>query len=879
MLQKFQHFFGRDEHLQSLVTSPKQPQSWRDGSASPPLQDWSTRRVGVGLPRQATFRRQNSERRERLCPVEPGTDERRAMSASRNASVSRPEPRSKSLPPQYAPVCTSVSDVALRSIPDITVEDENNSRMAEEPFSIDPSDELAQYDDYRPPRPLSRTSSNASLHHHTAAGNDRAQLNAELDSKWILNLSMHFRDKSDREKFFVTYAERPNKWRRVTVSCDYRNAEPGSLERDLKELQFQRDKSLQIYESIRDSLPEIQFYDTVTNLKLETSDGRLHVHVTEDANEIISYPSISTVAHILDDDEYQPMEIRESDLSFDSHLSGFVYKVSHSGRTYIKKEIPGPDTIDEFLYEVNALHALSYSDYVVRLEGIVVDDSRQIVKGLLISYAEQGAIVDLLYDHKDDISWERRQKWAQQAVQGLSDIHEEGYVQGDFTLSNIVVDEYDNAKIIDINRRGCPVGWEPPEIARKIASNQRISMYIGEKSDLYQLGMTLWALAMNDDEPERHDPPLSVAAFPSEVPSEYQDIVRICLSSEPRRRLSAKQLLEMFPTDLTDMARPTAEADRRPRLACHTERFFFNPESAVEREDIERFSPQRQQRQQQQHDDTIYSPHSSWDDHTFTYPRSSNYEFDSASSAFERPRGRRLPSDYEGSITDSRYCESGKRNTPFPRWEEDEMQLVPDATSTNPLDEAMRKDCQVLPGAETLSRSTSSQNLDEHGKRSDHNPALSTCTNPTAIELDHARPRLVSWLSETSASTPRHSQATIPQVTPIRHLSRPDCLSTDFSGRSTHPALAGTSAEQHQSTNTAPETSVRNPPSLPYADSGYDEPLGFTGLGDHSFESCAGCQTEPLPADPQTRIAEGTGSDLDPRDQALAYSVETKQPH
>lgn len=35
-----------------------------------------------------------------------------------------------------------------------------------------------------------------------------------------------------------------------------------------------------------------------------------------------------------------------------------------------------------------------------------------------------------------------------------------GFVQGDFTLSNIVIDSNDDAKIIDINRRGCPVGWE-----------------------------------------------------------------------------------------------------------------------------------------------------------------------------------------------------------------------------------------------------------------------------------------------------------------------------------------------------------------------------------------------------------------------------------
>lgn len=106
----------------------------------------------------------------------------------------------------------------------------------------------------------------------------------ELERIWILNLSMHFRDKSKREKFFVTYREKGEHWRRVTISLDYRDAPDNSLEMDLIHTKFQRDKSAKIYEAIRDSLQDIQFYDTVTNLKLQTTDGRLHVHVVEDVN-------------------------------------------------------------------------------------------------------------------------------------------------------------------------------------------------------------------------------------------------------------------------------------------------------------------------------------------------------------------------------------------------------------------------------------------------------------------------------------------------------------------------------------------------------------------------------------------------------------------
>ena len=481
MWHKLQHFLAKDDATQSPIDGSDDeqwPETWADRRDSNKTES-STRPLAVDLPRQATFRRQNSERRDRLLPIQPGHAERRAVSSTRHASVSLPRRRATSSPPNCDPARTSAPEVNTARA-DVS----GGDTQVDLPPTLDsthptPTEDLWAEDNYRPPRPPSRTSSNDSHYPQMPLIDDKSELRDELDRGWILNLSMHFRDKSDREKFFVTYAQTPNFWRRVTISCDYRNAESGSLEMDLKELQFQRDKSMQIYESIRDSLPEIQFYETVTNLKLETTDGRLHVHVTEDVNEIIPHPPKTTITHIFNNHEFQPMKIRENELVFESHLSGFVYKVQYNGRTYIKKEIPGPDTVDEFLYEINALHALHDSDHVIKLRAIVLDDTESVVKGLLIGYADQGAIVDLLYDHRGLIAWEDRCRWAEQAVRGLSEIHEEGYVQGDFTLSNIVVDGDGNAKIIDINRRGCPVGWEPPEIATKIASNQRISIYIG----------------------------------------------------------------------------------------------------------------------------------------------------------------------------------------------------------------------------------------------------------------------------------------------------------------------------------------------------------------------------------------------------------------
>ncbi|SPJ70775.1 uncharacterized protein FTOL_00503 [Fusarium torulosum] len=549
----FRKLFGRQGGNGALQKPSEQPKGMQNEEESTDLEKGGlirrmSRRVVPGLPRAQTFKRQISERRTNLSPVDPTPDERRAVSMDRRSYRQRTPSASQQAtnPRVSAPsFLGSPQDDVPRFVPSISVDS-----VADTPPQ-DPTEPILHRDDedtLADECPAQDNLSTADTHSITASQYE-AIIHEELEKTWILNLSMHFRDRSRREKFFVTYRERDHLWRRVTISLDYRDAPPNSLEMDLIHTHYQREKSAKIYEAIRESLRDIQFYDTVTNLKLQTTDGRLHVHVVEDGNEIIQYPTVAQVKHL------GCRRVREKDIAFESHMSGFVYKVNVNGHTLIKKEIPSPDTIDEFLYEVNALNSLRFSHNVIHFYGVVVDDQDEHVKGLLINYADQGALIDIIYEHCKDgdyeLPWATREKWARQIVEGLSDIHESGFVQGDFTLSNIVIDGYGDAKIIDINRRGCPVGWEPPEATPLIESNQRITMYIGVKSDLYQLGMVLWALASQEDEPEAQGRPLILGPEVN-IPDWYRQMAEVCLSNDPRMRLQASALLEMFPRPKED---------------------------------------------------------------------------------------------------------------------------------------------------------------------------------------------------------------------------------------------------------------------------------------------------------------------------------------
>ncbi|KAI4213596.1 MAG: hypothetical protein LQ351_003820 [Letrouitia transgressa] len=708
MWQRFSisRWLGREDRTAGCPNEAKEPPAVpRPGVLSRRL----SRKVVPGLPRPPTFRRQNSERRERLKPIEPSTTERRTLSVDRRRASSAcpppllPVPSRKKSAPEANEIGSDNEPASVNPVPNATPITPEQSQFPPPP----PPPPI-------PPAPQNRREDEPPKSEASFDGKIDDEIKDELEKKWILNLSMHFRDQSPREKFFLTYAETPQKWRRVTVSCDYRDAPADSLERDLQNLQFQRDKSARIYESIRSSLPDIQFYDTVTNLKLETRDDRLHVHVTEDINEIIPYPSVHAVQHL------ECPRFKESDLHFEGHMSGFVYKVKVFGEIYIKKEIPGPDSVDEFLYEINALTALIGSKSVIQFQGLVMDEENTVVKGLLIGYAEKGALVDILYDHKGELEWARRERWAKQIIQGLSEIHEAGFVQGDFTLSNIVIDYKDEAKIIDINRRGCPVGWEPPEISRLVESSQRISMYIGVKSDLFQLGMVLWALAQEEDEPERQPRPLSLDKAGPNIPLYYRYIVSILLHREPKQRLAAKDLLLTFPElgqeDLRlENLRPISEKQAVRILSSshkvYVDRSLPNTDGYEIREDING------------HGSPLINGH--------TYgrrPGSVDLPIDLSSSYLVDRRGRQPPTNISHLSLSDR-CHSSNRNkdsepqivaispTGERRWEEVEMDGTPYLIQRDSLEfEDFKRTGRI---SEALRREIHSVNADI-GRRFDH---------------------------------------------------------------------------------------------------------------------------------------------------------------
>lgn len=229
-----------------------------------------------------------------------------------------------------------------------------------------------------------------------------------------------------------------------------------------------------------------------------------------------------------------------------------------------RKDIPSPGRVGEYLKQIRTLGQLLDCRFVIDLYGVVLSQNGTRITGYLMPFCPGGALVDVIYDNPGGLSWSRREKWAKQIVTGLSQIHDIGTVHGNLTLSSIVLDDDDDIRILGIGTDRVAIGWEPPEVEPVIQANQSVTRYLSLRSDIFQLGMVLWALANQNDEPETLGRPLPVIDDMG-VPAWYKLVVEACLSRDPQQRPHAASLLDFFPSiiylDIADIRNnPALEA-------------------------------------------------------------------------------------------------------------------------------------------------------------------------------------------------------------------------------------------------------------------------------------------------------------------------------
>jgi hypothetical protein len=234
------------------------------------------------------------------------------------------------------------------------------------------------------------------------------------------------------------------------------------------------------------------------------------------------------------------------------------------------------------LYAIRVLHYMNGSPGFTKLTGIVTDDSRRYLKSYLIQLPM--ACWNLLkMAENPSVSWQRREKWANQIVRGVSQIHAHSFVVGGLhTWTVPVIDNTDSVQFWSFKERfvtGRIIGaYYPPEFlhVRDIPPtvDEADSPYLTSKTDIFHLGLILWLLAENKPETRAspvcrrrgcnkredkrkdgnntcdlsHAEPIALPPLPESIPKYFKDIVYACRREDPSTRPAAREILEMFPS-------------------------------------------------------------------------------------------------------------------------------------------------------------------------------------------------------------------------------------------------------------------------------------------------------------------------------------------
>ena len=268
------------------------------------------------------------------------------------------------------------------------------------------------------------------------------------------------------------------------------------------------------------------------------------------------------------EDQVTQVQMLDPPHRFASCLDGrLVYEVRFTD------SIPNP----EWIYNIQVLHCLKGVPGFAKLVGIVVDVSQRHLKSYLIEFPRALWKLDqVTQDHL--IPWIRREKWAKQMVQALSDIHSKGFVVGAFfgSWSPLLIEGSDCIQFWRFKKAFEPTRrlrcYYPPEFLylhgasptmREVESPASTS-----KTDLFHLGLLLWLLAENVPlsraSPvcikegcnlegdfcylESHMEAVALPDLPEHIPQYYKTIVKCCRAESPEDRPPARQLLERFPT-------------------------------------------------------------------------------------------------------------------------------------------------------------------------------------------------------------------------------------------------------------------------------------------------------------------------------------------
>lgn len=416
------------------------------------------------------------------------------------------------------------------------------------------------------------------------------------------------------QKYFLLYAETPRRWRRITVSATFDISQDQSAilrARALGNLEVQiRLLPKLLSNELHTLLPRLELFKSVTSLSLlfrEDESGQIvydstKTKICEDIIEVEMFRE----QRILNDLKHLNCEqFLERDILVESRMSSSRFKVRAGSRTCVERKVPfvnsGTQGENEFhAYFQDLKHLKSMRGYkgVAEFIGVVVDDTRSHLRSYLYEYPVIGSLFTVLMcagSKSETIPWSVREKWAQQIVEAVSEVHSKGLLVGCLMwLHEIGIRADGRIVLAGLRTSQKHFANYNGHMAPELRDASRTDTYALNKmvncsTEIFQLGFILWKIAEQKSNvfpgyfcsksrctyrprykcTADHANPVELPTCPVGIPSYFNDLITQCRLSDPHLRPTAYELAEIFSRHIGNyVSAPASLNNLLQRYAC-----------------------------------------------------------------------------------------------------------------------------------------------------------------------------------------------------------------------------------------------------------------------------------------------------------------------
>ena len=231
--------------------------------------------------------------------------------------------------------------------------------------------------------------------------------------------------------------------------------------------------------------------------------------------------------------------------------------------------------IQSDVYILQALHCLRGAPGINPFIGVALDEDTGIITAFLSELPAKGRLSRIMAEANNSghpVSWQRREAWCRQIVEGVAEMHSKGFVIGSLGEepdAGVAIDASDNAVLYGRFQKAFRYdtdrpGRLPPEY--RPSANTGDLIEASPQIDIYQLGLLLWRIAANRNSglrqwfcqragctataacTKRHADPIQLPSPGEHVPQYLLEIIGACRAEVAKDRKPAWALLDMFPS-------------------------------------------------------------------------------------------------------------------------------------------------------------------------------------------------------------------------------------------------------------------------------------------------------------------------------------------